>query len=366
MHYSKKICAIGLAIILGPLAFGYNPVYLPNHPGSRKAHKQLTAKVFEMLRTKQYTAAKKFLDSIPPCPKGIIRKVQIPAYCAGQSDYGLEEADLQEPNYIYRNYKLNTVYPPNILIDALAKHYHYLYGNNPYDAGKFDKEKSVNFYDTYKYNTWLEPIVRENLFKWPHVLNIENKPWKYEFGAELYDRITLAKALGLPLATGYTQCYDPDFEEVKLILDGAWSRAVKMGDKNPFHFIKYRMSEYILDPARHARSRATFSHGALYLGRLGYLVNLVSALGAEDANQAKKAWDIVLIKPFTKKMKDNAQKLSDVCFKHQGSAYVKSIWCINFKKRAQDYGLIAPDIKTVRQEIRDRVNTPGIPFIFPK
>ncbi len=362
MHNLKKMCAIGLAIILGPLAFGYNPVDLPNYSGSRKAHKQLTAKVFEMLRTKQYSAAKKFLDSIPPCPEGTIRKDQIPAYCFGDwRDTVDVQHSAKEPKYIYRDYVLNAVRLSDILSDALAKHYRYLYGSNPYDAGKFDKENSVKFYKIYKHNTWLEPIVKENLFIWPTAPVIKDKPVLHRLGIEAYDTVLLAKTIGHSKESSdlaedrlYNITYRDVFKDAQSFIEGAWSRAKETGDKEPFYLLKIKLLEKILSPQNYHLPGKSYN--------LTALASIVGKLGSEDLTQAQKAWEVVIIKPVTKKMKDNAKKMYDFCLEHIGESdefsTIEPMWCVIFKLYAQQYGLIAPDTRKVAQKVRDRVNSP--------
>lgn len=365
----KKITIMALSLFLCGSVFA---ITFPEHEGSVKVHKKLTAKVFEMLRNGKYAQAKKFLESIPQCPEGTIKKSQIPAYCAssklnyehftGWLDYVVNVESDTEPGVVLRDYKLNTVAPNVILYDAIRTHYRYLAGNNPDEPGAFNKKKSIQLYNTYKDNAWLEPLVKSFvLFFWPRA-GEQYTTFTSQLGAELYDRVALAQALNFKIddaLNNYTLfCYS--ISETEQMLDAVSRRAQEANDNKPVVAIKRKIFEDILDPKKYVLERdgccTSFA-----------LQTYTSALGAEQEKQATHAWKVLAAKPFTQTMKKNAPKLYLFCLANKDGygrgrrsrKTMKKIWCDNFAKNALKYGLLEPKVSAtaVRSMVRGNIRS---------
>lgn len=366
----KKITIMALALFLYGSVFA---ITLPEHEGSVNAHKKLTTKVFKMLRDGKYEQAKNFLESIKECPKGTIKKSQIPAYCAsGKLDYkGFNlyvysvvnvESDI-EPGFVFRDYKLNTVSPNAILYDALRTHYRYLAGNNPDAPGAFDKKKSTQFYNTYKNNTWLAPLVKRYvLFSWPTVGEQYTTTSHSREGAKLYDQVALVQALNFTIndvMDNYVRsCHS--ISQTEQMLNAVSRRAQEVNDNKPAVAIKRKIFEDILNPEQY---KEFFDLGMGDCSSSAFAMYM-SALGAEKEKEATYAWKVLAAKPFTKTMKENAPKLYQFCVKNKKGygmrrVNMKEIWCENFATNAKKYGLMGPNAADVRRKIRRNMNSNG-------
>lgn len=361
----KKITIMALALFLYGSVFA--AMTFPEHDGSVKAHKKLTTKVFKMLLDGQYNQAKEFLESIKQCPKGTIKKSQIPAYCASSGlDYRWYgswvysvvnvESDI-EPGFVFRDYKLNTVEPDAILYDALRTHYRYLAGNNPDAPGAFDKKKSTQLYNTYK-DTWLGSLVKKYvLFSWPTVGEQYTTTSHSREGAKLYDQVALVQALNFTIndvMDNYILSCD-SISETEQMLNAVSRRAQEVNDNKPAVAIKRKIFEDILDPEQYKE----FLEMGMGDCRSRALAIYTSALGAEQEKKATHAWKVLAAKPFTKTMKKNAPKLYQFCVDHKDGygmrrVNMKKIWCDNFAKNAKKYGLMEPNAADVRSMIRDK------------